>query len=314
MTSGTVDLFNQIVEVEVDNEDQALLLLCSLLEWYENLVDTMLCSRMKLALEDVKSSLLSKKFMRKVVETQSGDSDAIVGAVERDSNEWELILTATEVTKAYEDVSCDMLATILDSLETRWILDSGCSYHMYPNRELFTSYEKIGGGKVLMGNNACRVIDIGTVRVKMFDGMTRTLSNVGLGYEYKGKYGVLKVSRGALVVMKGAKHNGLYILWGSTITGTSTVSSADQDAITIKLLHVRLGHISERGLTKLSKRGLLCSHKIRKLDLCEYCILRKQHKVPSKSGCMYVLIFIDDYSRKVSGRSFRQKLGIQLPT
>jgi len=49
-----------------------------------------------------------------------------------------------------------------------WILDSGCSYHMCPSRDLFTTYESIGGGVVLMGNNAaCKVFEKGRVRIKM---------------------------------------------------------------------------------------------------------------------------------------------------
>ncbi|PKI52456.1 hypothetical protein CRG98_027148 [Punica granatum] len=88
MTLGTsiadhVNLFNQIVmdlqnvEVEVNDEDQALLLLCSLPKLYENLIDTMLYGRTKLTLEDVKLSLLPKEFMRKVVENQLSDSDGL---------------------------------------------------------------------------------------------------------------------------------------------------------------------------------------------------------------------------------------------
>ena len=76
-------------------------------------------------------------------------------------------------------------------------------------------------GVVLMGNNAsCKVAGIGTVRIRMFDGVVRTLDDVRYvldlkrnliplstlntkGYKYTGKGGVLKISKRALVVMKG---------------------------------------------------------------------------------------------------------------
>ena len=40
----------------------------------------------------------------------------------------------------------------------------------------------------------------------------------------------MKISKGALVVMKGLKQNGLYFLPGSTITGAAAVSSSDSDS------------------------------------------------------------------------------------
>ncbi|PKI57141.1 hypothetical protein CRG98_022431 [Punica granatum] len=110
---------------------------------------------------------------------KSVSPSATAGVVERDSDEGELVLVAAEVTKAHEDMNGDTLATISNSLETSWILESRCSYHMCPNREFFIMYEKIEGGKVLIGNNnACKVIGIGMVPVKMFDGMIISLSNV----------------------------------------------------------------------------------------------------------------------------------------
>ena len=39
-------------------------------------------------------------------------------------------------------------------LNDEWIMDIGCSYHMCPNQDWFSSYESIDGGIVLMGNNA----------------------------------------------------------------------------------------------------------------------------------------------------------------
>ena len=50
---------------------------------------------------------------------------------------------------------------------------------MTPNKDLFTTYERLDGGNVTMGNNAtCKVVGVGSVQMKMFDGMVRTLIDI----------------------------------------------------------------------------------------------------------------------------------------
>ncbi|KAG8480196.1 hypothetical protein CXB51_024912 [Gossypium anomalum] len=160
-----------------------------------------------------------------------------------------------------------------------------------------------------MGNNtSCKIAGVGTIKVKMFDGVVRTLSDVRYvpelkrnlislstldlkGYRYTAESGVLKISKGSLVVMKGQRKTAkLYVLQVSTVTGDAAVasSSLSDDDIT-KLWHMRLGHMSENGMVELSKRGLLDGQGICKLNFCE---------VPSRGGANYMLTFIDDFSRK----------------
>ena len=45
-----------------------------------------------------------------------------------------------------------------------------------------------------------------------------------------------------------------------------------------KLWYMRLGHISEKGIT-LSKQGLLGGHKVADLEFCEHCIFDKQCRI-----------------------------------
>ncbi|KAL6347533.1 hypothetical protein AAG906_026057 [Vitis piasezkii] len=113
---------------------------------------------------------------------------------------------------------------------------------MCPNQDWFSTYEIVSKGIVLIGNNAsCKIAGIGTVIIKMFDGVVRTLGDVkhvsdvkrnlislstldSKEYKYIGEDGVLKVSKGVLVVMKGQKRFAkLYVLQGSTITGDAIV-------------------------------------------------------------------------------------------
>ena len=117
----------------------------------------------------------------------------------------------------------------------------------------------------------------------MFDGVMRTLTNVRhiptmtrnpislstldlKGYKYSAGGGVMNVSIGSLVVMKGdLKSANLYLLRGTTILGNvATISKSLSDSDATKLWHMRLGHMSELGLAELSKRGLLDGHNISK--------------------------------------------------
>jgi len=82
---------------------------------------------------------------------------------------------------------------------------------------------------------------ISTVHIKMFDVMVRefkevryvpqlkrNLISVALGLEVSIGDGVLKMSRGSMVVSKGVRRNNIYYLKGSTVTG-QVVTSIDSD-------------------------------------------------------------------------------------
>ena len=119
----------------------------------------------------------------------------------------------------------DMLSVSSSSnhLTDSWILDSACSYYMTPKKDWFNTYRSVNYGSVLMGNDAsCKVAGIGNIKIKMFDGVVRTLGDVrhvpdlnknliSLGtldcnrFSYKSTSGVMKVSKGAMTMMKGHK-------------------------------------------------------------------------------------------------------------
>jgi hypothetical protein len=49
---------------------------------------------------------------------------------------------------------------------------------MFPKRAI-TTYESVNGGSVLMRNDvACKIVGMGTIRIRMHDGIVRTLKNV----------------------------------------------------------------------------------------------------------------------------------------
>ena len=50
---------------------------------------------------------------------------------------------------------------------------------MTPNKDWFNTYKSVNSGSVLMGNDAsCKVVGIGNIRIKMFDGVVRMLFDV----------------------------------------------------------------------------------------------------------------------------------------
>ncbi|KAH1122194.1 hypothetical protein J1N35_005354, partial [Gossypium stocksii] len=52
-------------------------------------------------------------------------------------------------------------------LTSEWILDLGCSFHMCPNREWFSTYSSVEGRVVRIGNDSfSKVIGIGTIKIK----------------------------------------------------------------------------------------------------------------------------------------------------
>ena len=138
-------------------------------------------------------------------------------------------------------------------------MDSTCSYHMTSNKDWFITYRLVNSSSIMMGNDAlCRVVRIGNLRVKMFDGVIKTLCDVrhvpdlrknlislgnldGNGFNYKSTNGVMKVSKGVLTVMKGKRlARNIYKLMCTTIVGGAATVEPELDSTS--LWHMRLEH------------------------------------------------------------------------
>jgi hypothetical protein len=105
---------------------------------------------------------------------------------------------------------------------------------MCSHRNWFISYQSVDEGVVFMGNGIpCKTVGVGNIRIRMFDGIVRELTNVryvpelksnlislgvldSCGYKYTSQGGALTLSKGNLVVMKATKVDNLYKLEGST--------------------------------------------------------------------------------------------------
>jgi len=68
--------------------------------------------------------------------------------------------------------------------------------------------------------------------------------------------GVLKMTKGSMMVMKGVRQNNLYYLKGSTIAGQVETSISSYDVWT-QDWQMRLGHEGEKSLQAPAKKGSL---------------------------------------------------------
>ncbi|KAJ9566010.1 hypothetical protein OSB04_001976 [Centaurea solstitialis] len=185
----------------------------------------------------------------------------------------------------------------------------------------FTLLNNIG----FTGGTRCLVLGFvfGLKLKTFFHGMTLDRN----GYEFIGKNGVVRVKRGALLMMKALRKTAnLYILQGQTVTGDVAVASKKfSDGDLTKLWHLRLGCMSLGGMIELSQRDLLDGNKVTDLQFCEHCVYGKTKRVrfssgihttkgpldyihsdlwglarvTSYGGASYMLTIIDDFSRRV---------------
>ena len=163
---------------------------------------------------------------------------------------------------------------------------------MCPFKSYVSDYHDLDGGKVIIGNNAvCKVIGMGNVSLRLHDGtiwelrevryvpdLNRNLISLGLidqnGFSIKLEYGILLIMKGSKIVMKGSKRNEVYVLDGEAITRMTDVIVGTGGEST-RLSHLRLGHMSVKGLKELEKQGVLEKDKIEELNFCEDCVYGK---------------------------------------
>ncbi|KAH9717295.1 hypothetical protein KPL71_021764 [Citrus sinensis] len=147
------------------------------------------------------------------------------------------------------DYSLSITLAAYMASSSEWILDTRATYHLCPIKEWFTDFRNLESSAVVMENDQpCRKLGIGTIRLKMFDGMIRELKEVTI------EDGTMKFTHGAMVILQRVRHHNLFYLKGGT-TGEANVIEEHND--TTKLWHVRLGHTREKSLQTLMKQRLL---------------------------------------------------------
>jgi hypothetical protein len=247
------------------------------------------------------------------------------------------------------------ISTNREELTEVWLMDSGATWHMTPNRDWFHTYEPISEGSVFMGDNhALEIAGIDTIKLKMYDGLICTISGVrhvkdlkknllsvgqfdSLGCKIRTDNGIMKIVKGALVVLKARKTvANMFVLMGETHHGAeASIASASPAEEKTMTWHQKLGHMSEKGLKVLSDQKLLPGLTKVTLPFCEHRVTSKQHRlkfgtsttkskcildlihsdvwqapVVSLGGARYFVSFIDDFSRRCWVYPIRRKTDV----
>ena len=174
-------------------------------------------------------------------------------------------------------------------------MDSGCLFHITPDKSFLFDLEKFKGGKVLMANNTHSNIQ-GTGKIKILnpDGslviltgvrympdMSRNLISYGMletaGCWYEGKDLRVNFYKDDKRILSGRYHLGLYYLQGTVLRGEANLSRPERNMTNV--WHSRLGHMSLKNMSELVKNGFTTDKDVKELDFCEHCIIGKSHKL-----------------------------------
>jgi hypothetical protein len=187
-----------------------------------------------------------------------------------------------------------------------WLVESGASFHMTPQREWFCEYERYDGGNAFLGDDlTTRIIGRGKFKLRLIYGRIRTLPGVlhipglarnlisvrkmdDVGVKTIFENETCRMVQGAMVLLKGVWFGTLYKLERSTISDGCNISivpgiGVEEERTPIvsrenfMLWHQRLGHIREKGLRILHRKGMVegMSNFSLYFDFCEHCVYGK---------------------------------------
>jgi hypothetical protein len=116
-----------------------------------------------------------------------------------------------------------------------WVLDSACTFHICSHRYWFSDYVQSHAGDGVIGDGStCEIIGIGSIYIQVYDGSIKKLIDVRFVLKLKRNLislstleamrfnfavidGVLKVSHGNCIILKGNCLNNFYYLQCSTV-------------------------------------------------------------------------------------------------
>ncbi|XP_031251498.1 uncharacterized protein LOC116109392 [Pistacia vera] len=155
-----------------------------------------------------------------------------------------------------------------------WVLDSGCSFHMSPNKTWFQNLITGEPEIVFMGNNnSCRVQGIGNITLRLKSGrlimltrvryipeLKRNLISLGTldeaGCSYRAANGCITVYKNDQILFEGVKRHGLYILCGQHHQLNVNSAFISTNISIAEKWHLRMGHIGQTGMSYLKQQGV----------------------------------------------------------
>nr|GEX76692.1 putative nuclease HARBI1 [Tanacetum cinerariifolium] len=235
------DLAN--IEVDIDDKDQALMLLTSLPSSYDNFMGTLIYGRESLTLEDVLSGLNSRELKKRTDAKDDGDGLYVRGRLDHQDNQGRGSLRLN--SKGNKKKSTGFVKKNVGQ-------GSGMHSEGYDNGDFLMAMSE---------KRACAIKGLRKARVQMKDGSNFVLENVRYipelkrnliylgtldreGYIVKLQNGRVKVIKGSLMVLSGTmKGNYMYSLDGCAESG--------------------------KGLHKLERRDVLRNKGLDKLEFCK---------------------------------------------
>ncbi|KAE8673805.1 hypothetical protein F3Y22_tig00111772pilonHSYRG00229 [Hibiscus syriacus] len=280
-----VNVFNQIVsdlarlDVKIEDEDRAMIMLYSLPPSYEHMVTTLTYGKETINVEEITAALLAQN-QQKQNAGENSQADSLYVKGNRDRG-WKPEKTGS-VNSGSVYLGDDRCCNIIGIGDVRIKMYDGSVRTLSGVRHI----------PVLKKN----LISLGTLHKNGF------IPKADEDRE------TIRIVKGALTVMKGKMTAGnIYILLGSTVVGeVHFIESCDD---TTKLWHMSLALLSERGMAELHKRNLLHGVKSSKLDFCKYCVLGKQTKVRFKTAKHTTQGILDYVHSDVWGSSTTSSLG-----
>ncbi|GJR46051.1 hypothetical protein Tco_1314154 [Tanacetum coccineum] len=239
MSPGTklgdhIDEFNKLIldlaniDIEIEDEDQALMLLTPLPSSYENFVETLLYGRESLTIEDVLATLNLRELKKRTEGTKEetgdelylrGRSDYSEGHLKRDCPKKKSSRFVKKGKRNQDYDSFDdegnayfgeALVVVGNDEMTELVMNSGGSYHMTHKRDFLYDFKVVDRGFILED-------------VRYVPRLRRSLISLGTlekeSYTVKMQIGRIKVIKGCRVMMIGIrKKNCVYTLEAKVMT------------------------------------------------------------------------------------------------